>query len=94
MSRGFKARKKRLDLYRLSLKDREKGTTKAFSSYKLKSTLCLVYLEIKLQQNKHLVISLPENGRSKVFRGKQAPNKVPLLFLDVKLLEETFGLRF
>ena len=42
----------------------------------------------------HLLIKMPEKGRNKVFRDKQAPNNVPLLFLDVKILEETFGQRF
>ena len=37
-----------------------------------------------------LVIKMFENGRKKVFRGKPAQNKVPLLLLDVKTLEQTF----
>ena len=41
----------------------------------------------------HLVIKMPESGRNKVFRGKQAPNKVLFLFLDVKMLEEIFDRR-
>ena len=35
-----------------SLHDTKKGTTNAFSSYKLTSKLCLLYLEVKLKQNK------------------------------------------
>ena len=34
------------------LNDRKKGTTNVSSSYKLTSKLCLVYLEVKLQQNR------------------------------------------
>ena len=41
-----------------------------------------------------LVIKMLELGRCKLFRSKQAPNKVPLLFLDVKMLEKTFHRRF
>ena len=37
---------------------------------------------------------MSDNGRSKIFRGKQAPNKVPLLFLDAKMFGEMFGRRF
>ena len=33
---------------------------------------------------------MAENGRNNVFRGTQAPNKLPLLFLDVKMVEERF----
>ena len=42
----------------------------------------------------HLVIQMPQKGRNKVFRSKQAPNKVPLLFLDEKMLDEKFDRRF
>ena len=42
----------RFGLHFWSLNDKEKGMTNAFSSKKLTSKLCLVYLEIKLQQNK------------------------------------------
>ena len=42
----------------------------------------------------HLVIKMRENGKNKVFKGKQAPKKVSLLFLDVKMLEERFDWRF
>ena len=59
--------------------------TNAFSGKKLTSKLFLVYLEIKLQQI---------NSRNKVFRRKQAPKKVPLLFLDVKMLGERFNQHF
>ena len=37
---------------------------------------------------------MPENGRNNVFRGKQAPNKVALLILDMKTLEERLDQRF
>ena len=42
----------------------------------------------------HLSIKTPENDRNKVFRNKQAPKKVPMLFLDVKMLEERFDRHF
>ena len=42
----------------------------------------------------HLVIKIHENGKNKVFRGKEAPNKVQLLFLDMKMVEEKFDRRF
>ena len=34
------------------------------------------------------------NGRDKIYTSKQAPNKMPLLLLDVKFLEERFDRRF
>ena len=37
---------------------------------------------------------MQENGRNEVFKGKQAPNKVPVILLDMKMLEERFDLRF
>ena len=37
-----------------------------------------------------LIIKIPENGRNKVYRSKPAPNKVPLLLLDVKMLKKRF----
>ena len=58
------------------LNDREKGMTNIFSCFKLTSKL-------------YLVIKLPENGRGMASRGEQAPNKVLLLFLDVKMLRES-----
>ena len=42
----------------------------------------------------HLGIKMLENGRIKVLRGQQAPNKVPLFILDIKMLEESFDRRF
>ena len=42
----------------------------------------------------HLEVKMPENGRNKVFRSKQSPNKVPLLFLNMKMLEEGFARSF
>ena len=34
------------------LKDNRKGTTTTFSSYKLTRKLCLVYLDLKLQEDR------------------------------------------
>ena len=31
---------------------------------------------------------MPENGRRKIFRDKQRTSKVPLMFLDVKVVTE------
>ena len=60
------------------LNDRKKGTTKDFSSYKLTSKLCLMYLEVKLQQD----------SIKNVFRGKKTPTlKVSLMLLDIKILK-------
>ena len=42
---------KRHGLHFLRLKDRKKGMTKAFGSYKVTSKLCVVYLELKLEQD-------------------------------------------
>ena len=42
----------------------------------------------------HLVIKMQTNDRSHIFSSKQGLNKVPLLFLDLKVLRERFGLRF
>ena len=42
----------RFGVYFWRLNDREKGTANAFSSNKLKSRLCLVYLEVKLQKDR------------------------------------------
>ena len=39
-----------LSVWRLN--DREKGMTNFFTNKKLTSKLCLVYLEVKLQQNR------------------------------------------
>ena len=55
--------------------------TNAFSCYKGTGKL-------------YLVMKIPENGTKKVFRDKQVPNKVPLLFLDVKMLRQKFERRF
>ena len=37
----------------------------------------------------YLQIKMPQNRRNNVFRSKQATKKAPLMFLDVKKLEET-----
>ena len=44
--------KERFHLRFWKLNHREKGTINAFRSYKLTSKLCLVYLKVKLQQNR------------------------------------------
>ena len=33
-------------------------------------------------------VKMPENGRKKIFREKETRNKVPLMFLDIKVLTE------
>ena len=77
---------------------RKKGMNYAFSSYKVTRKLCLVHLEIKLQQNRcgwlDLLIKMLQHERNKIFRGKQASNQVSLLFLDVKMLDGKFDRRF
>ena len=42
----------------------------------------------------YLVIKMLGNGRNKIFTGKQAPNKLKMLFLEVKMVEERFERRF
>ena len=42
----------------------------------------------------HLEIEMPQIDRNKVFRCKQPPNKVPLLFLDVKIFKKRYKRRF
>ena len=37
----------------------------------------------------HFQVRMPGNGRKKIFRDKQATKKVPLMFLDVKILTES-----
>ena len=36
----------------------------------------------------HFQIKIAENGRKNIFRGKQTVNKIPPMFLDVKVLGE------
>ena len=36
----------------------------------------------------YLQVKMPENGRKNIFRNKEITNKVPLMFLDVKVLTE------
>ena len=36
----------------------------------------------------HLQVKTPQNGRTRVFREKQATSKVPLIFLNVKMIKE------
>ena len=36
----------------------------------------------------HIQVKVPENGRINIFRDQQTTNKVPLMFLDVKVLTE------
>ena len=36
----------------------------------------------------HLLVKMQENGTKSIFRDKQTINKVPLMFLDVKVLRE------
>ena len=36
----------------------------------------------------YLQVKMPENGRKNVFRDKQTRRKVPVMFLDVKVVTE------
>ena len=36
----------------------------------------------------HFQVKMQENGRHNIFREKQTINKIPLMFLDVKVVEE------
>ena len=37
----------------------------------------------------HFEVKMPQNGRKNIFRDKQTKNKVPLMFLDVKVLPKS-----
>ena len=50
------------------------------------------YTAIKLGHLLYLVIKMHTNSTNKVFRIKQAQSKVPLFFVDVKVLGEKFAL--
>ena len=39
-------------------------------------------------------VEIPENGTKNMFRDKETTKKVPLMFLDVKLVTESEQLRF
>ena len=79
------------------LNDSKNGTADAYSGYKLTSTMCLVYLEVKVKEGNCdgyiQKLKCQKNDRNKIFRGKQA-SKVPLLFLDVKMPKERYDRRF
>ena len=36
----------------------------------------------------YLEVKMPQNDRKKIFRDKQTTNKVPLMFLDAKVLTD------
>ena len=75
------------------LNDRKKGKNNAFNSYKLKSKMCVVYLEVTATNHVQLldfVTKMPENGRNMVFRAKHSPKKVPLLFFFFLLFKFLF----
>ena len=38
----------------------------------------------------HLQVKIPQNGKNKVFTGKQTTRKVPLMLLDVKMLKKRY----
>ena len=69
-----------------------------FSGYKQRNKVYFLNLECELQQDgvwlMHFHIQMPENGRKNIFTEKQTINKVPLIFLDVKVLGEMEQLRF
>ena len=41
-----------------------------------------------------LQVEMSQNVRNMVFTGKQATSKVPLMFLDVKMIKERYDRRF
>ena len=71
----------------------KKGRIETFGTHKLKSKLCLVYLEVKLQERywrlTYLQIKMPQYKPYNVFRSKETTIKVPLMFLDVKKVKES-----
>ena len=70
-------------------KDSIKGKYYAFSGYKKSNKVCLVYLECTLQQDSYMAeVKMPKNGRDNKFKDKKEIKKVPLMFLDIKVLTE------
>ena len=65
-------------------KDSMKGKCYVFSGFKKRTKVCLVYLECLM----YFQVKMPGKGRKNIFRDKQTTNKVPLMFLDVKVLTE------
>ena len=54
--------------------------------------VCLVYSEFKVQERKvwlmHFQVKMPQNGGENIFIDMQTTNKVPLIFLEIKVLTE------
>ena len=75
-----------------------KGKFDSINGYKQRLKVWLVYLEIKLHQDKCgwgiYKLKCHKNDRNEVFRGKQQWNMVPLLRLNVKMLKERYDWRF
>ena len=42
----------------------------------------------------YLQVKMPENGRKNVFSDKQTTNKLPLMFLDAKVLTQKVTMTF
>ena len=42
----------------------------------------------------YLQVKMPENGRKNVFSDKQTTNKLPLIFLDAKVLTQKVRMTF
>ena len=60
--------------------------------YKETSKVSFVYLECKLQQDKYSLMyiqtQMPQSGTKNIFSNKETTNKVPLMFLNVKVLKQ------
>ena len=63
-----------------------------FSGYKQRNKMCSVVSTVETATEKvwwtHFQDNAPENSRKKIFRVYQTKNKIPLMFLDVKVLTE------
>ena len=80
-----------------SLNDMQKGTTNAFSIYKLTTKLCLDQLDVKLQQNRCGYCFTIKNARKrqKFYISRETNIKQgATVVLDVKLVEKKFEQRF
>ena len=74
------------------LKESKKSKCYVFSGYKQRNKVWLVYFEWKLQQNRYgwwiFKLKCHQTAKKNIFREKRTVNKVPYMFLDVKLRME------
>ena len=74
-----------------------KGKCYIFSAFKKRNKVCLVYSECKLQRDRHFLSILKlkcQKQPSTTETTTETTNKVPLMFLDIKVLTERKQLHF